>query len=52
LICEDLAIIPVMLIVPLPAGNSPTFDFSKVPYGPARIALIFLVIVVPGYLKK
>ncbi|HVP96358.1 cation:proton antiporter [Methanoregula sp.] len=49
LICQDLAIIPMMLIVPLLAGNSSTFDFSEVPYEAAKIALIFLVIVVLGY---
>ena len=49
LICQDLAIIPMMLIVPLLAGSNSTFDFSQVPYEAAKIALIFLVIVVLGY---
>ncbi|MGA2104564.1 MAG: cation:proton antiporter [Methanoregula sp.] len=49
LIFQDLAIIPMMLLVPLLAGNSTGFDLSVVPYEIAKIALIFLVIIVLGY---
>jgi CPA2 family monovalent cation:H+ antiporter-2 len=49
LICQDLAIIPMMLIVPLLAGSSTTFNISGVPYQITKVALIFLVIVVLGY---
>ena len=49
LICQDLAIIPMMLIVPLLSGSSATFDLSEVPYEIAKIASIFLIIVILGY---
>ncbi len=49
LIFQDLAIIPMMLLVPLLAGTSTGFDLSVVPYEVAKIAVIFLVIVVLGY---
>jgi CPA2 family monovalent cation:H+ antiporter-2 len=49
LICQDLAIIPMMLIVPLLSGNSSGFDLAEAPYEIAKIALIFLIIVVLGY---
>ncbi|MFA6363655.1 cation:proton antiporter [Methanoregula sp.] len=49
LIFQDLAIIPMMLVLPLLAGNDSGIDLSTAPYQVAKIALIILTIVVLGY---
>jgi CPA2 family monovalent cation:H+ antiporter-2 len=49
LIFQDLAIIPMMLVLPLLAGNDPSLDLSAVPYQVTKIALIILAIIVLGY---
>ncbi len=49
LIFQDLAIIPMMLVLPLLAGNSGGLDISLIPYQVTKIALIILVIIVLGY---
>jgi len=49
LIFQDLAIIPMMLVLPLLAGNDSSIDFSAAPYQITKIALIILAIVILGY---
>ena len=48
LIFQDLAIIPMMLVLPLLAGNE-NMDFSTLPFQIIKIALIILVIIVLAY---
>ncbi|HNX17102.1 MAG TPA: cation:proton antiporter [Methanoregula sp.] len=49
LIFQDLAIIPMMLVLPVLAGNNNGFDLSAVPFQVAKIAVIILAIIVLGY---
>ncbi|MGD0535481.1 MAG: cation:proton antiporter [Methanoregula sp.] len=49
LIFQDLAIIPMMLVLPLLAGMDTGLDLSAVPYQITKIALIILAIIVLGY---
>ncbi|MFZ1898063.1 cation:proton antiporter [Methanoregula sp.] len=49
LIFQDLAIIPMILVLPLLAGTGGSLDLSAVPYQVTKIALIILVIIVLGY---
>jgi CPA2 family monovalent cation:H+ antiporter-2 len=49
LIFQDLAIIPMMLVLPLLAGNGGSLDISLIPYQVTKLALIILVITVLGY---
>jgi monovalent cation:H+ antiporter-2, CPA2 family len=49
LIFQDLAIIPMMLVLPLLAGSDSSIDFSAAPYQITKIALIILAIVILGY---
>lgn len=48
LIFQDLAIIPMMLVVPLLAGGK-SLDYSAIPFEIVKIALIILVIVILAY---
>ncbi|MDD1702370.1 MAG: cation:proton antiporter [Methanoregula sp.] len=48
LIFQDLAIIPMMLVLPLLAGSG-TLNFSTLPFEVTKIALIILVIIVLAY---
>ena len=50
LIFQDLAIIPMMLVLPLLSGSGGGLDLSTLPYQILKIALIILVIIVLGYL--
>ncbi len=49
LIFQDLAIIPMILVLPILAGNQGGFDLVNLPYQVIKIALIILVIIVLGY---
>jgi CPA2 family monovalent cation:H+ antiporter-2 len=49
LIFQDLAIIPMMLILPILAGTQDTLDLFALPFQITKIALIILVIIVLGY---
>ncbi|MGA9086930.1 MAG: cation:proton antiporter [Methanoregula sp.] len=49
LIFQDLAIIPMMLVLPILAGNQDTLDLFTLPFQITKIALIILVIIVLGY---
>ena len=49
LIFQDLAIIPMMLVLPLLSGSGGGLDLSTLPYQILKIALIILVIIVLGY---
>jgi len=49
LIFQDLAIIPMMLVLPVLVGNNNGLDLSTVPFQVAKIALIILAIIVLGY---
>ena len=48
LIFQDLAIIPMMLVLPILAGNQDTLDLFTLPFQITKIALIILVIIVLG----
>lgn len=49
LIFQDLAIIPMMLILPLLSGTSAGLDLSTLPYQVTKITLIILIIIVLAY---
>ena len=49
LIFQDLAIIPMMLVLPLLSGSSGGPDIDAIPYQVTKIALIILVIIVLAY---
>jgi CPA2 family monovalent cation:H+ antiporter-2 len=49
LIFQDLAIIPMMLVLPLLSGSKGGVDLSNLPFQIVKIALIILVIIVLGY---
>ena len=49
LIFQDLAIIPMMLVLPLLAGNESGLDLTSAPFQITKIALIILVIIILGY---
>jgi len=49
LIFQDLAIIPMMLVLPLLVGDDSGIDLSTAPYQITKIALIILAIVILGY---
>jgi CPA2 family monovalent cation:H+ antiporter-2 len=49
LIFQDLAIIPMMLVLPLLSGSGGGLNLSSLPFQITKIALIILVIIVLGY---
>ena len=49
LIFQDLAIIPMMLVLPLLSGSSGGLDLDAMPYQVTKIALIILVIIILAY---
>jgi monovalent cation:H+ antiporter-2, CPA2 family len=49
LIFQDLAIIPMMLVLPLLSGSGSGIDLSSAPYQITKVAAIILAIIVLGY---
>jgi CPA2 family monovalent cation:H+ antiporter-2 len=49
LIFQDLAIIPMMLVLPLLSGSGGGLDLTNLPFQISKIALIIIVIIVLGY---